>query len=75
MNENENKHKNIYACKRLRMLEYLKSHGFTPFATIPDPTNTRFNWWLFENTPDLEKIVKAYFEQLRNKAEANSGKL
>lgn len=65
---NENKHRDLYACKRLRMLEYLKRHGFTPTATIPDPTNARYNWWLFENTPEFEACVSAYFEQKKNQA-------
>ena len=65
---NENKRKDIYTCKRLRMLEYLKNHGYTPFATIPDPTNARYNWWLFENSTEFEAVVNAYFEQLKNRA-------
>ena len=65
---NENKHKDIYTCKRLRMLEYLKNNGYAPFATIPDPTNARYNWWLFENTPEFEALVSAYFEQLKNRS-------
>jgi hypothetical protein len=64
---NESKHIKKYMCKRLRMLEYLKEHGFTPCATIPDPTNVRYNWWLFESTPELDKCVAAYFEQLQQR--------
>lgn len=63
----ENERKEIYTCKRLRMLEYLKKSGFSPFATIPDPTNDRYNWWLFENTPEFDACVKSYFEQLQNR--------
>jgi hypothetical protein len=50
------------------MLEYLKKNGYAPFATIPDPTNDRYNWWLFENTPEFEACVSAYFEQIKNRA-------
>lgn len=63
----ENRYKDIYTCKRLRLLEHLKKNGFSPFATIPDPTNDRYNWWLFEKSPEFEKCVNAYFEQLKNK--------
>lgn len=63
----ENKHRDIYTCKRLRMLEYLKKSGFSPYATIPDPTNDKYNWWLFENSPEFEQCVNAYFEQLKNR--------
>jgi hypothetical protein len=49
------------------MLEYLKIKGFTPCATIPDPTNARYNWWLFKNTPELESCVEQYFTELPNR--------
>ena len=58
MNETTKKH---YTCKRLRMCEYLIKQGFTPTATIPDATNPRYNWWLFDNTPDLMAAVDEYF--------------
>ena len=63
----ENKHRSVYTCKRLRMLEYLKKRGFTPKATIPDPTNARYNWWLFDNTPEFERSVYEYFEQMNQR--------
>jgi hypothetical protein len=64
----ETRHKDIYACKRMRLLEYLKEHGFTPIKAISDPTNDRYNWWLFENTPELEACVSAYFEKIQNRS-------
>lgn len=68
MNTNEIKHtKEHYTCKRLRMLNYLREKGFTPVATIPEPNNVKYNWWLFENTPELQKCVTEYFEQLKVK--------
>ena len=63
----ETRHKEHYTCKRLRMLEYLKNKGFAPCATIPDPTNERYNWWLFKNTAELEKCVEQYFMELQNR--------
>jgi hypothetical protein len=62
---NEIKHGKYYTCKRLRMLEYLKKRGFEPRATIPDPTNIKYNWWLFDNTPEFERCVYEYFEQMK----------
>lgn len=64
MNETFKRH---YTCKRLRMCEYLIKQGFTPTATIPDATNPRFNWWLFEKTPELDAAVEEYFEKILNK--------
>lgn len=33
-------------------------------ATIPDPTNPKYNWWLFDNTPELEMDIEAYFNNI-----------
>jgi hypothetical protein len=57
--------RDYYTCKRLRLLNYLTSKGFVPFATIPEPTNIKFNWWLFENTPELQQSVTEYFNQMK----------
>lgn len=63
----ETKHRDFYTCKRLRMLEYLKKKGYTPKATIPDPTNARYNWWLFDSTPDFEQCVYEYFDRMKTR--------
>lgn len=58
----ELKHKNsFYTCKRLRLLEFLKAKGFTPIKTIPDADNPAYNWWLFDNSADLELVLEEYF--------------
>ena len=58
----ELKHKSsFYTCKRLRLLEFLKAKGFTPIKTIPDANNPAYNWWLFENSADLERVLEEYF--------------
>lgn len=50
-----------YTCKRLRLLQYLMERGFTPEATIPDPTNPKYKWWLFNNSCELETALEEYF--------------
>lgn len=51
-----------YIVKRLRLLQYLVSRGFKEYTVIPDPTSTRnFNWFVFENTEELQEAVKEYF--------------
>lgn len=63
-NNSELMHKaKYYTCKRLRLLAYLKEKGFKPFKTIPDANNTNYNWWLFENTPELERALDHYFNK------------
>lgn len=56
-----------YTVKRMRLLKYLLDHGFTHYEVIPDPTNPKFNWFLFENSPELEAVIEAYFDELNTK--------
>ena len=56
-----------YTVKRLRLLKHLVDSGFTDFEVIPDPTNPKYNWFLFENTPALEKVIEAYFDDISKK--------
>lgn len=59
------KHKQeYYTCKRLRLLEYLLRNGFSPESECPDPTNIKYKWWIFRNTPELETAIEEYFNQL-----------
>lgn len=54
-----------YTVKRMRFLKYLQAHGFEPFESVPDPTNPKYLWWLFDNTPELEKCIETYFETIK----------
>ena len=61
------KHKRpYYTVKRMRLLQYLRAQGFEPYETVPDPTNPKYSWWLFENTPEFEKCVENYFASLKD---------
>lgn len=62
--ENCKHQKPYYTVKRLRLLQYLKERGHMESATIPDPTNPKYNWWLFDNTPELEMDIEAYFNNI-----------
>lgn len=55
--------RDYYTCKRLRLLEYLMGNGFVPYAEIPDPTNTKFKWWLFKISPELNVVIDNYFKK------------
>lgn len=57
----------FYTCKRLRLLQYLLEKGFEPATTVPDPSNYRYNMWLFKNTESLQQTVEEYFNNLLNK--------
>lgn len=63
--------KTTYTCKRLRMFEYLIKRGFNPTATIPDANNSKYNWWLFEMTPELDNAIAEYFKTLKARGRAN----
>ncbi len=53
--------------KRLRLLQYLVNKGFTEYEIIPDPTSHKgYNWFVFQNTPELQAIVDEYFVNLKN---------
>ena len=55
----------LYYVKRLRLLNYLISLGFTKYEVIPDPTSKKgYNWFVFKRTPELNKVVEEYFAQL-----------
>ncbi len=60
-------HNPIYFCKRLRMLEWLRNRGYMPFKVMPDANNPKYNVFLFENTPELERDIELYFEELKTK--------
>lgn len=51
-----------FTCRRLRMVEWLRSKGFLPFTTIPDIKNPVYSVWLYDRTPELEAAVTEYFE-------------
>lgn len=58
--------KQTYTVKRLRLLQYLVERGFKDYVVVPDPTTSkRYNWFIFENTPELEDAVKEYFAHLK----------
>ena len=52
-----------YICKRLRMLEYLKSKGFLPIRTEPDIKNPKYSIWIFENSSELMDNIEQYLVQ------------
>lgn len=57
------KHGEVYCCRRLRLLEYLLSKGFEPYATVPEAENYKFKNWLFKNSIELEEALTNYFEK------------
>lgn len=66
--QKECKHKReYYTCKRLRLLQFLKSKGFLPYLTLPDVSNPKYNIWQFKNTPELEEAIEEYFKMITKK--------
>lgn len=61
--------KQTYFVKRLRLLNYLISKGFSDYKVIPDPTATPkegkvYNWFVFDTTPELLETISEYFRNL-----------
>lgn len=54
-------HGEVYTCRRMRLLSYLKEHGRLPFETVPDVKNPLFNVWRFRNDEELEQLIDNYF--------------
>lgn len=74
-NESENeeqKMKNQYICRRLRMLNYLKQHGFKPTYTMPDALNPKYNVWAFDNSDELQAAVQKFHSEVRKHLAAKS---
>lgn len=63
------KHGEFYTCKRMRMLQYLRSKGFIPEETLPDLKNPAYLVWQFRNSPELEACIQHYFEELKQNKE------
>jgi hypothetical protein len=60
------KHGPTFCVKRVRMLSYLVNKGFTNYTVIPDPTSDKgYNWFIFENSDELEAAVTEYFARLK----------
>lgn len=49
------------------MFEYLTNLGFKPFRIMNDKNNPRYRVWCFDNTVELEKARKDYFNDLRRR--------
>lgn len=53
-----------YYVKRLRLLSWIVSKGFTEYEVIPDPTSKKgYNWFMFKRTPEFDKAIEDYFKQ------------
>ena len=50
-----------YVCERLRLCSYLTERGFSIAKVEPDPKNTKYNIFFFEETPELIAAVVRYF--------------
>ena len=62
------RHGNTYCCRRLRMLEWLRSRGWMPYAVVPDCQNPKYSVWLFDNTQEgFEDDVYFYFTEVLKK--------
>lgn len=59
-------HGRRYTVKRLRLLQHLVENGFTEYTVVPDPTSNKgYNWFIFQNSEELEQVVTEYFNQYK----------
>lgn len=66
MNDGTMNTEHFYCVKRLRLLNYLITHGFTDYEVIKDPTSRKgYNWFLFKRTPEFNEAIKDYYAQFK----------
>lgn len=41
--------------------------GYKPIRTIPDVRRTDYVNWVFSNTPEFERDVELYFDEIKNR--------
>lgn len=46
----------------MRIMLGLVERGFCPVQTIPNPKNSKYNCWLFEQSPDFQKNLDELME-------------
>ena len=47
----------------LKVMEQLVKLGHIPIATIPNPKNTKFNCWVFEQTEEFQKDLSVVLKE------------
>lgn len=47
----------------LKVMEQLVKLGYIPIATIPNPKNTKFNCWVFEQTEEFQKDLSVVLKE------------
>lgn len=63
------KHGEWYTVKRLRLLNYLcNEKNLYPECQMPDPTNPRYSWYRYRNTPELEAYLDEWFMKYKKDA-------
>lgn len=45
----------------LKVFTGLVERGFYPVQTLPNPKNTKFNCWVFEETEELRQVLDSIF--------------
>lgn len=55
----------MYLCRRMKLCSYLLGKGFTYEKIVPDKYNSKYNCWLFKNTPELRKSIEDYYSEYK----------
>lgn len=54
----------MYVCRRMKLCGYLLKKGFNYEKVVPDKYNTRFNCWLFKDSPELRNAIEEYYSEV-----------
>ena len=50
----------------IKVMKALVQKGFIPVATIPNPKDSKFNCWVFEETEEFQRTLDEVMGGLRN---------
>ena len=53
-----------YFCTRPKLYSILVTAGFMPIEVVPHFTIPKYHVWVFEETPELRKIVDEYLSNI-----------
>jgi ribosomal protein S8 len=51
-----------YIVKRLRLLIYLREHGFIELYNRPDYKNPKYKIWAFDYTDELKSAIDEFYK-------------
>ena len=55
----------MYLCRRMKLCGFLLKKGFMYVKVVKDRFNTKYNCWLFEDSPELRNAIEEYYAEIQ----------